>query len=88
MSGCSQICIDNDGSFECKCRNGYQLQSNAKTCLGKKETFGGEPLLETESPFVNHLSSQLGAFSKERRLDCSKSQSKISLKSVHVPLRL
>ena len=44
--------------------------------------------METESPFVKHLSSQLGAFSKEKRLDCSKSQSKISLKSAHVPLRL
>ena len=33
--GCSQLCIDNDGSFTCSCNSGYRLKSDKKTCEGK-----------------------------------------------------
>lgn len=33
--GCSQLCINNDGSFTCSCNSGYRLKSDKKTCEGK-----------------------------------------------------
>ena len=32
--GCSHICNNEIGSFNCECRNGYTLQADGKTCLG------------------------------------------------------
>ena len=32
--GCSQICTNNEGSFECSCRNGYVLDSDGHNCSG------------------------------------------------------
>ena len=32
--GCSQICNNTAGSFECKCRTGYDLDANGLTCNG------------------------------------------------------
>ena len=32
--GCSDICNNNDGSFECKCSIGKTLMVNKKTCIG------------------------------------------------------
>ena len=34
--GCSQICVNKPGSFECKCKEGYLLGDDGKTCTGKK----------------------------------------------------
>ena len=33
--GCSHNCTNTEGSFECLCRNGYELNSDdGRTCLG------------------------------------------------------
>ena len=32
--GCSEICNNTEGSFECSCPNGYKLNSNGVTCSG------------------------------------------------------
>ena len=33
--GCDQICINTPGSYECKCKDGYVLADDMKTCDGK-----------------------------------------------------
>ena len=32
--GCSQVCVNKPGSFECKCNAGYVLADDKKTCKG------------------------------------------------------
>ena len=32
--GCSQICTNTEGSFECSCRNGYVLDGVGYNCSG------------------------------------------------------
>ena len=32
--GCSHFCANKRGSFECRCRSGYKLQVDRKTCVG------------------------------------------------------
>ena len=32
--GCSQVCDNKPGSFECKCNAGYVLADDKKTCKG------------------------------------------------------
>ena len=32
--GCSQICINSIGSYNCSCQSGYVLLSDNKTCSG------------------------------------------------------
>ncbi len=34
--GCSQLCINTEGSFECSCTSGYELHTDNVTCLGEK----------------------------------------------------
>ena len=31
---CSQICMELEGSFNCSCYLGYQLQEDGATCIG------------------------------------------------------
>lgn len=31
---CDHHCINNNGSFECGCRNGYMLDADLRTCTG------------------------------------------------------
>lgn len=33
--GCDHICKNKQGSFECRCKVGYKLTSDRKTCIGK-----------------------------------------------------
>ena len=33
--GCNQICVNKPGSFECECRDGYELADDKKTCKGQ-----------------------------------------------------
>ena len=33
-SGCDQTCVNTPGSFDCKCKEGYVLGDNGKTCAG------------------------------------------------------
>lgn len=33
---CEQTCIDMRGGIKCACKQGYQLNQDAKTCSGKK----------------------------------------------------
>ena len=35
ISGCSQYCVNNVGSYYCTCDNGYLLNSDQHTCDGK-----------------------------------------------------
>ena len=35
ISGCSQVCSNTIGNYRCICQNGYQLDSDNHTCLGK-----------------------------------------------------
>ena len=32
--GCSQICNNTEGSYECSCRNGYVLDNDQSNCSG------------------------------------------------------
>ena len=32
--GCSQVCVNKPGSFECRCMKGYQLQDDKMMCEG------------------------------------------------------
>ena len=32
--GCQHTCVNTDGSYECRCRSGYRLSSNGRTCIG------------------------------------------------------
>ena len=32
--GCDQSCVNKPGNFECKCKDGYILAADAKTCEG------------------------------------------------------
>ena len=32
--GCSHICTNTEGGFECSCRVGYTLDSDRKSCSG------------------------------------------------------
>ena len=32
--GCTQTCVNKVGSFECRCKNGYTLYADKKTCGG------------------------------------------------------
>lgn len=32
--GCAHNCLNNDGSFECRCTGGYALQDDGKSCSG------------------------------------------------------
>ena len=34
-SPCGQICSNTEGSFECSCNNGYELDDDQRTCIGK-----------------------------------------------------
>ena len=34
FSPCNQICTNTDGSFECSCNAGFQLQNAMQTCEG------------------------------------------------------
>ena len=40
ISGCSQLCTNSIGSFECGCYYGYQLTSDNKSCIGEFICFG------------------------------------------------
>ena len=31
---CSQMCVELEGSFNCSCYSGYELQENEVTCEG------------------------------------------------------
>ena len=35
--GCSQICTNSIGSFECRCNSGYNLAADGRTCLDINE---------------------------------------------------
>ena len=35
FSPCDQICINTEGSFQCRCNDGFQLQNATQTCQGK-----------------------------------------------------
>lgn len=35
LHNCSQICIELNGSYECGCNAGYELQSDNATCSGE-----------------------------------------------------
>ena len=36
--GCSQVCVEEEGSFSCKCKPGYVLQIDNQTCSGECQT--------------------------------------------------
>lgn len=39
IATCSQNCLNTPGSFECSCKNGFQLDNNMATCEGTKSIF-------------------------------------------------
>ena len=32
---CEQICLNLEGSFECSCNDGYELDENGRNCTGE-----------------------------------------------------
>ena len=34
LDGCDQICTNTDGSYDCTCMDGYELESDNHTCTG------------------------------------------------------
>ena len=34
QNGCSQICTNTNGSFNCECFSGYELSDDLMTCVG------------------------------------------------------
>ena len=34
-NGCDHICFNLPGSFECECREGYQLETDGRSCKGQ-----------------------------------------------------
>ena len=36
IDGCSQICTNSKGSYECSCSDGYILDADGKNCLGTR----------------------------------------------------
>jgi hypothetical protein len=39
MAGCSQICTNTPGGFNCSCNSGYHLGWDRRFCTGKKTLF-------------------------------------------------
>ena len=39
--GCYQICVNQPGTYVCKCKAGFKLASNEKACLGNYYLFTG-----------------------------------------------
>ena len=35
---CDQVCVNNEGSFECQCNDGYELENDNTACKGKSES--------------------------------------------------
>ena len=33
--GCEQRCVNKEGSYQCECNQGFQLQTDMRTCEGK-----------------------------------------------------
>lgn len=43
--GCEQLCVDGyDGQFHCRCRDGYRLGTDGKSCQGVCSRKRNEPL--------------------------------------------
>ena len=36
FDGCSQICTNFEGSYECSCSDGYILDADGENCLGTR----------------------------------------------------
>ena len=36
--GCSELCVNKLGSFECRCNKGYKIESDLTTCSGRSDT--------------------------------------------------
>ena len=34
--GCEHTCVNTNGSYECTCKDGYQLTKDKKKCQGKQ----------------------------------------------------
>ena len=34
--GCTQVCVNKAGSFECQCNSGYELEDDNKACKGNQ----------------------------------------------------
>ncbi|KAI4876796.1 hypothetical protein NFI96_009177, partial [Prochilodus magdalenae] len=41
--GCQQICLNNIGSYECQCKEGFFLSDNQHTCIHRSEEFRNNP---------------------------------------------
>jgi len=37
--GCTQTCGNTDGSYQCSCLNGYELNNDGYTCTGKFQLY-------------------------------------------------
>lgn len=55
--GCNHICEDTDGSFVCKCRPGYRLSSNKRTCDDIDECTENTPCDQNNGVCTNLLGS-------------------------------
>ena len=37
--GCDQLCVNIEGSFQCRCQQGFILDSEKRTCRGNNDHF-------------------------------------------------
>ncbi|RMX46817.1 hypothetical protein pdam_00007662 [Pocillopora damicornis] len=69
-AGCDQVCRNTQGNYSCSCASGYQLQSNGKSCKGKKQNKGAlsPKFLGTRTATDSHLAPNVVTRSHDIKL--------------------
>ncbi|XP_057306995.1 uncharacterized protein LOC130645132 [Hydractinia symbiolongicarpus] len=67
IGGCSQICTNTLGSYDCRCREGYYLDSDGKTCI----PYPCQDLVLAKCP-ANTYIDHLGAVCNNVTVSCPK----------------
>ena len=55
LHNCTQICINTIGSFNCSCQNGFNLQNDSRSCVGKKASLSFSILLRSCLKLILHI---------------------------------